>query len=687
VSDGLNGPQREAVETTEGPLLVLAGAGSGKTRVITYRVAELLRRGVDGHAILAVSFTNKAANEMRERVIRLVGQKAADKVTMCTFHALGLMILKAEREALGMRSFTIYDQADQLGVVRELLRAIKVDDRRFDPKAILHRISMAKNKFIAPGKLEVRGADDYDMITAEVYPRYQEAMNAYHAFDFDDLIVRPVTLFAENPLAKGRWAARYRYVLVDEYQDTNAAQLELVRALSAPHGNLCVVGDDDQSIYAWRGAVAANILDFGKQFRGARIIKLEENYRSTMAILEVANAVISRNAQRYGKTLFSRQAGGDPVELVIVRDSEAEAKFVCDEIEALRGRGFGYGDFAVLYRANIQAGVIEEALVSRRLPYRMIGGQKLFERKEVKDVIAYLRAALNPVDELALRRVVNYPARGVGDGSLEHCAAYAKERRVPLHVALRAAAEGRVEAVPARGRAGIAEFIAVLDRTRARLDAGGAAVGGRAESAQVARGLVDDIKLIDDLRAGAVSPAAAQRRIDSLEAFIGGLAAYQAREPTTKLSTYLERLMLASSFDTEEEGEPGQQITLTTLHAAKGLEYPVVFLVGMEEGLLPHARTLYPQGPDVVGEADVSEERRLAYVGVTRARTRLFLTRCLLRKKQQKEVPRTPSRFLGDIPVELLKTRDLTTAPPPSAPEELAAERAMLAGLMAAFDD
>ncbi len=679
--DELNRPQREAVTTVDGPLLVLAGAGSGKTRVITYRVGHLLERGVSPTEICAVSFTNKAADEMRERVEKLVGRGPAHKLTLSTFHALGLQMLKKERAALGFPSgFTIYDAADQLGVVRECLRDIHLDDRRFDAKAIQFRISRWKNAFLGPGDVP-ESEHEYDEIAREVYPRYQRALAGFHALDFDDLIVETVRLLDRDEAVRARWQARFRYLMVDEYQDTNRTQFLLVRHLAALHGNLCVVGDDDQSIYAWRGAEAGHILEFERHFPGARRVTLEENYRSTPPILAAANAVIAHNGRRHEKKLFTRKPGGDKLQLVVAQDPDAEARFVAEEIDLLRARrGYKLGDCAILYRSNVQARPFEEALRTQRLPYRMIGGQAFFERKEVKDAIAYLKAALHPRDEISLRRIVNYPARGIGDTTLERCAERAAQRGTTLWEVL--AHADLVDELPAKSRESVRAFVALVDKHRPTLQSG-------RNLAQVARAFVEEAGLYDDLRAGSPSLTAAQRRIDNVEGFLNALGAWEQRHAETgarELAGYLQMLTLATNDDDDGE-EAADQATLVTLHGAKGLEFPVVFLVGLEEELLPHRRTLYPQGPDVADAAiDLSEERRLLYVGITRARQLLYLTRCRERSARNRETPRAPSRFLDEVPPELCDVRDLAVPGAGDAADEEAFARECLAKLLKLTD-
>jgi DNA helicase-2/ATP-dependent DNA helicase PcrA len=679
----LNPPQREAAAHGGGPLLVLAGAGSGKTRVITYRIAHLLAGGIPPQAICAVTFTNKAAEEMRERVGQLVRDaQVARSLTIGTFHALGLAILRTERKALGLpRGFTVYDQSDQLGALREALRALRDFDqggeRRFDVKAILARISLAKSAFIDATEYRGNPADDYDAMAAQVYPRYQEMLRACAAYDFDDLIVEPVRLFQRDPEAARRWAERFRFVMVDEFQDTNGAQLRLVEHLTRDHRNLVVVGDDDQSIYSWRGADPTNILRFGERFPGAKVVKLEQNYRSTRTILGAANQVIANNAQRHGKQLWSQHGAGELITHAVAPTPEDEARWVAREIAQLHRDGRAWSDVAVMYRSNLQAKILEEELRAASVPYVMYGGQQFFERKEVKDVLAYLRVALNPRDELALRRVINYPARGIGATTVERLVAAAHARHAALWDALRGAIAGGTGALPGliedlprepdepdrpgvevgelRGAArnGIIELVHVVSELGAALEDG-------ADVVAAARTLIEDIRLYDDLRAASPSAAAAQRRIDNVEGLLGALARFAAKgKGRAALAEYLRLLSLETSQEKEETGE---RVVLTTLHGAKGLEFPVCFMIGLEEELLPHARTLQPQATDVLDAdhaTDISEERRLCYVGITRAQRKLYLTRACTRVTRGRAVPRTPSRFLLEIPDELLEVKDL----------------------------
>ena len=654
----LNDPQREAVTHASGPLLVLAGAGSGKTRVITHRIVHLIERGVEPRHIAALTFTNKAAGEMRERVAGLLGsKKRARELTMGTFHSLGLAILQKERAALGFgRGFVIYDTADQLGVLREILRHVaRGDDRRYDVKAILTRISLAKNAFVAPEAYAPHEGDEYDAITAEVYPRYQAQLRGFAALDFDDLITETVRLLKEDAGVRERWAGAFRHVMVDEYQDTNRAQLMMVKALVERHGNLCVVGDDDQSIYSWRGADPSHILRFERDFPGARVVVLDQNYRSTPTILAAANAVIGNNKDRRGKVLWSARPDGPLLAHVVAGDPEAEARFVAEEISQLVVDGRRHRDVAVLYRSNIQTRELEEALRVRRIPYRMFGGQQFFERKEVKDLIAYLRVALSDRDEISLRRIANYPARGVGPGALERVSLEAQARRATLWSCVEAAAAGQVEGVRPAQATALATLVTAVGNLRSALETSGAAAAVRA--------LAAEIDLEGDLRSASPSHTAAQRRLDNVESFLRQIGEREKRKPgTAALLEYLRHLSLADVDDDDRREDPGERVTLTTLHGAKGLEFPVVFLIGAEEELLPHARSITPQASDVSDPdhvSDVSEERRLAYVGITRAEEMLYVTRCAWRRRHGKEVPRIPSRFLLEIPEALCELRDV----------------------------
>ncbi len=712
----LNPPQRQAVITTEGPLLVLAGAGSGKTRVITYRIAHLLEKGARPESILAVSFTNKAADEMRERVDRLCTGGQARGVMLSTFHALGLVILKSEQAALGMATgFSVYDTSDQLGVIREILRHAHMEGRKLETKSILSRISRAKNAGLSPQDFvsqvrKARFVSEYDGFTAEVYPRYVERMRALHALDFDDLLVETLRVLRENEQVAGRWQSRFRYLMIDEYQDTNHCQLELLRLLCKKHGNLAVVGDDDQSIYAWRGADSRNILQFEKQFPGASVIKLEENYRSTGGILAAANAVIEKNTARHGKTLWTQRGAGDPIQLVIAPGEDEEAQFVAEEIDSLVMAGkCDLRDIAVLYRTTRQCEPIETALRSARIEYHVIGGQAFFDRKEVKDAMAYLKLITYPHDELALRRVINYPPRGIGPQAMDGLSALHKESRrkrpdtslwevvrdlvshktgsLDLFASEESAPEH--EGLSSRIMISLQRFVRAIEKYQKLY----AQLGG-GKLKEVAEELLREVGVQDDLVRAGPTMAQSERRLRNLSEFLASMQRYAEKAgPDFDMLSYLNRLTL-SSQDEDADDSLRDAVTLSTLHGAKGLEWKVVFFVGLEEEILPHKRSLAPrqadhtiasrrlsegEGDDPEGDphsSDLSEERRLCYVGITRARQKLYISRAEMRGGW----PKNPSRFLDDIPPNLLIVRDLEGPPPKQDPQD---EEAFVKALIA----
>jgi DNA helicase-2/ATP-dependent DNA helicase PcrA len=659
----LNPAQREAVTHPAGPLLVLAGAGSGKTRVIVHRIAWLLQKGVRPESILAVTFTNKAAGEMRERVAALAGAAAVD-VAVSTFHAFGLSLLKEEHEAAGLpRRFGLCDAGDQLALVKRCMREVKVDDRSFDAHRVLALVSRAKNegkRRIRPG--EAGQGDDYDLVASEVFPRYERALRAQRCVDFDDLIALPVAMLSRDEALRRRLARRFRHVLVDEYQDTNAAQLELLKLLAGEARNVCAVGDDDQAIYGWRGAEVRNILRFERHFPGAKEVRLEQNYRSTGHILACANGVIARNPGRKAKTLFTAGGAGDRVRVAGLEDEEEEARFVAEEIARLRGEGRPWKDMAVLYRLNAQSRPFEEALRAASMPYAVHGGPAFFDRAEVRDLLAYLKVCAAPEDEVSLARIVNVPARGIGDASLERVHAFAVRQGIHLFEALERAAE--VPDLPRGAAERMAAFVALVERHRARFREG--------RAAEAARALVAEVDLHGHARGTVQSLEAGQRKVDALDGVLRSLEAFEARTARPSLAAWLQRLALDSRA--EEDAEDGEGVALMTLHAAKGLEFPVVFLAGVEEDLLPCG--------EMKGEArDLAEERRLAYVGITRARERLYLTRAAARTRRGKVVPRTPSRFLEDLPADAHEKVDPAAR---ESPDDVAAAAAgVLADLRA----
>jgi superfamily I DNA/RNA helicase len=674
----LNPAQREAVDHGEGPLLVLAGAGSGKTRVITHRIAGLVARGVPARAIVALTFTNKAASEMRERAATLVGRErgaasTSAALTVSTFHSFGLNVLHREREAAG-GAFTIFDQGDQVSLVKQLLRAAGAE-RAYDSSAVLARISNAKNAFFRAQDLPE--ADPYDEITKVIFPRYQAALRQYRAFDFDDLVCEVARIWQARPDVRARWQERFLHVLVDEYQDTNRAQLEMLRLLCGDRKNVCAVGDDDQAIYGWRGADVRNILEFETHFAGARVIKLEENYRSRAPILEVANAVIAKRADgKWRKVLFTGRGGGERVKVAVASTPEAEAAWVGRQIRsAIKEEGRRPREVAVLYRSNGQSKLVEEALREQGVAHRVVGGTQFFERKEVKDVLAYMKLALNPFDEISLRRVVNYPARGIGDVTIERLAAHAIARGWSLWQAVE-----RVDAlddVPSSARDGCRALERVVGEARKELGS------ADARPSEIARRVCERVGLKAEIDGGSPSIDVGAKRWANVEGILGTLSRRELREGANVdgLGRFLQMLTLDLGADAED---PGDVVTLSTLHGSKGLEFEVVFLIGCEEGYLPHARTIDTRVTDVAGEAgsaDIEEERRLMYVGVTRARERLVLSRARARVLRGKAVPRTPSRFLLDVPAEALEEVPVTEDAPTTMQEAAANAEAILAML------
>jgi DNA helicase-2/ATP-dependent DNA helicase PcrA len=662
----LNPPQREAVTTTEGPLLVLAGAGSGKTRVIAHRVAWLLMNGVRPASVLAVTFTNKAAKEMRERVTALAGPPGRD-VFVSTFHSFGLWLVQQEHEAAGLpKRFAICDAGDQLALVKRCMREVKVDDRAFDAHRVLSMISSAKNALAKRIHVRPEGqGDDYDLVAAEVFPRYQAALRAQRAVDFDDLIALPVELLAKDAALRARYEARFAYLLVDEYQDTNRCQLELLKLLAGEKKNVCAVGDDDQAIYGWRGAEVKNILRFDRHFPGAKEVRLEQNYRSTGRILACANGVIGKNPQRKAKRLWTASGEGEPVRVAAFETDEDEARHVAEGVARGRAEGRKLSEFAVLYRLNAQSRPIEEALREQSVPYHVHGGPAFFDRAEVRDLLAYLKLCAHRDDEVALARIVNVPVRGLGDASLERVHAWATEQRLPLFEALRRG--GEVPGLPRGASDHMLAFVDLVERYAFAFE--------RQPIGDVARRLVAEVDLQAHARAGVKSAEAAQRRVEAIDSMlrsVEGWAARTGKRPT--LRNYLAKLALDSR---EDEREPEEGVALMSLHSAKGLEFPVVFLVGMEEDLLPCA--------GIQGEArDLEEERRLAYVGITRARERLVLTRAKARTKRGKVLPRTPSRFLQDLPAGAFVLYDPAKDLQP--PEQIAARSSeVLSALKARF--
>ncbi len=666
----LNPRQKEAVLHTEGPLLILAGAGSGKTRVITMRAAYLLHRGVPPSSVLAVTFTNKAAREMKERVRSMLRGKESGTPVISTFHSLCLNILRREIERLGYRrDFTIYDTSEQLSVLRNILSDIRFYDKTFKIEAVLERISRSKNDF-APAPGPASGQDDkIAEVTDRLYPKYHEALQSLNALDFDDLILLTLKLFKEHPEVLEKYRDRFRYLMVDEYQDTNRVQYEFIKLLAGERMNVCVVGDDDQSIYGWRGAHIGNVLDFSRDFRGAVVIRLEQNYRSTGHILQAANSVIRNNRQRMEKSLWTAGKEGAKVSLYRATDGEAEAKWVAGRISMLRlEKNLRFEDFAVIYRANLFSKPFEEELRRLRIPYSVVGGTSYFERREIKDLAAYLKIIANPLDDLSILRAANIPKRGLGPSAIGKISDFAKNHSLPLLEVFRRADE--IEGLgerPAASARGLAELI-----ERYRL-----AFAEKGNMTRSFKGLTAEINYTEFIRELYKTPEAAAAKLENLEDFIDSLSRYESEETEPSLQGFIETLALTDLLPQKEE-KTGGGVTLISFHSSKGLEFPVVFIAGVEEEILPHRKSVDSAG-------SVEEERRLFYVGITRAMKELYITRAGHRIRYGKLLPSPPSRFIEEIDEEVLERIDGTEKSDPADEEHFA--KASMARIKAILGD
>ncbi|MCR9203211.1 MAG: UvrD-helicase domain-containing protein [Halobacteriovoraceae bacterium] len=647
---GLNPEQREAAEVVDGPVLILAGAGSGKTRTVTYRIAHMVSNlNIKPKSILGVSFTNKAAKEMRERVHTLLGKRASRGLTLTTFHSLGVKILKKEIDKLGYHlNFSIYDTSDQLSIVREALKLYQAE-KKFDHKKILSRIGWLKNNAIAPDEFVATPyfdeEDPYDLATDYVYRFYQEKLAFYNSIDFDDILFLVVRLFKENPDIAEKYSEQFKYIMIDEYQDTNGLQFQLVRGLTSTHSNLCVVGDDDQSIYAFRGADITNILEFEKTFPGAKVVKLEQNYRSVSPILSLANHVIKDNPHRRPKTLWSTKDSPDLPLLWAMGDTDHESQVVADEIAKFQSKGGHLGDIAILYRSNTQAQPIEDELRMSQIPYTVLGGQKFYEKKEIKDLIAYFSILLNPNDQLSLRRVLNVPQRGIGVTTLKKFLLKSEQDKISVFEALEKAPE---LAGPRESK--IRDFVKLIRRYQEKFKS--------IPLAESTSTLIEEINFLQFIDKQYDNVKQADRRKNDVMMFIESAARFEKfHGDHATLKNFVEKLLLQDNQDNNEDEEDDDvrknEVTLMTLHSSKGLEFDIVYLIGVEEEILPHKRTI------TSGE-DISEERRLAYVGVTRAREKLIMTYCKERKIYGRKVPRHPSRFITELS-SLYQEQDRTT--------------------------
>jgi superfamily I DNA/RNA helicase len=714
----LNPPQRQAVETTNGPVLILAGAGTGKTRVITHRIAYLIRRRVAPGNILAVTFTNKAAREMQERVRKLLppqpkaknGEKP-DRPTICTFHSLCVRILRQHIEKLGYkRNFVIYDESEQLGAIKKILANISAKGEKTDPSAVLQMLSKFKN---GGERAALFGDPNVRALAQHVAKRYESALHACNAVDFDDLILLTLRLFREHPDALEACRAKYRFVMVDEYQDTNAAQFELVHSLTKENRNFCVVGDDDQSIYGWRGAEVANLLNLEQHFPEVKVIKLEQNYRSTNTILNAANALIKNNARRRVKTLWSDKGSGNKISLRAFETDEDEAREIVAAIEFNRlAKRVTWGQNAILFRTNLQSRPIETALRTAGVRYHLIGGQSFFDRREIRDLLAYLKMLLNPHDDISLLRIANTPARGLSDVTMERLLAASHERKESVFAAMKNPVV--TTTFQARTREAIEGFVEFIEQTRSELIArahrepdaerrlqtaiapeeasnllppeGGAPVQGEGERALKPKfkpgslaawteSFLNETGYLVDLRRSEKDVEAGDSRVRNLKDFIATMD--NSGDPTAslhdQLQDFLENVTLDSDREDEEE-KAGDAVTLITMHSCKGLEFPHVYIVGLEDGLLPHSRSKV--------EGTLDEERRLFYVGVTRAMLSLTISHCAGRKKYGQVMPCHPSPFLKELPADLVETEDDKN----KKPVELNTGKNLFAAMRAATD-
>ncbi len=669
----LNPQQRQAAETVKGPVLILAGAGTGKTRVITFRIAHMVARGISPAHILGVTFTNKAAREMQERVRKLLPRpktpdaKPSDTgPTICTFHSLCVRILRQHIEKLGYkRNFVIYDESEQLGAVKKILSSISAKGEKVDPGAVLSVLSKFKN---GGENAKVFGDESVRALAQHIAKRYESALHACNAVDFDDLILLTLRLFREQPDALEACRAKYRYVMVDEYQDTNAAQFELVHALTKEHRNLCVVGDDDQSIYGWRGAEIANLLDMEKHYPEVKIIKLEQNYRSTTTILNAANAIIKHNVRRRGKSLWSSKGAGGKIQLHTFDNDETEAREIVAQIEFKRlAHRTPWRDCAILFRTNQQSRPLETALRTAGVRYHLIGGQSFFDRREVKDFLAYLKMFLNPHDDISLLRIANVPARGLSDVTMERLLGASHDRKCSVFTAMKNPLV--TTTFQANTRKSIEAFVEFVERTRAALERRApprlksASEPQRAETvlgaplAAWADNFLNETGYFAELRRQEKNQENSESRVRNLKEFMATMdrPAGGGQSPAERLGNFLEEITLDSDREEEEENT-GDAVTLITMHSCKGLEFPHVFIVGLEDGLLPHSRSK--------AEGTLDEERRLFYVAVTRAMQTLTISHCGGRKKYGQVLPCHPSPFLKELPEELVEHSDSKSKTP-----------------------
>lgn len=635
---GLNPEQQQAVKTTDGPLLIMAGAGSGKTRVLTHRIAYLIvEKQVNPYNILAITFTNKAAREMKERIYHMMGG-AADEIWISTFHSMCVRILRRDIDRLGYsRNFTILDTTDQLSVIKNILKEKNIDPKKFDPRAILGSISSAKNELKTAEDLAKEGGDYYDQIVADVYEQYEKTLRKNNALDFDDLMMVTIQLFNRVPDVLQYYQRKFQYIHVDEYQDTNKAQYVLVKLLASRFQNLCVVGDSDQSIYRWRGADISNILSFEKDYPSAKVILLEQNYRSTKNILKAANEVIKNNLNRKDKKLWTENPEGKKIYYYQGDSERGEALFVASKIkEEVQSGKRKYSDFAVLYRTNAQSRVIEEVFLKSNINYTIVGGIKFYDRKEIKDILAYLRLIANPDDDISLERIINVPKRGIGGSSIEKISRFAAEHDMSMFQALKSIELIGLSPKATKACREFQQFIENFSKMQDYLT-----VTELVEEVLEKSGYKEMLKGEKSLEA--------ESRLENLEELLTVTKAFEENSEDKSLVAFLTDLALVADIDQlDQQVEENDKVVLMTLHSAKGLEFPVVFLIGLEEGVFPHNRSLSDN-------AEMEEERRLAYVGITRAEEELYLTNAKMRTLFGRTNMNSPSRFISEIPDELIE--------------------------------
>ncbi len=640
---GLNPPQKEAVQAIEGPVLIVAGPGSGKTRVIAHRVAYLMTVcGISPYRILAVTFTNKAAREMKERVYHLLG-RTVEGLTLSTFHATCARILRIEAEHAGIsKDFVIYDDSDQVSLLKRAIEQIGLDPKQYPPRAIGTAISAAKSGLLAPQEYRSHVGSYYEEVVHRVYERYQELLTEAGALDFDDLIMRTVQLFRNQPDVLAKYQSRYLHVMIDEFQDTNLAQYIISKQLAGKYRNICVVGDPDQSIYSWRQADLRHILDFERDYPDVKVVFLEQNYRSTQTILKAADHVIAANEKRKKKRLWTENVEGVPITVAQTYNEQEEAHFVVSEVEKLvASRRWKAGDIAIMYRTNAQSRALEEEFVRYGFPYRLVGATRFYERREVKDVIAYLRLIHNPYDFISLLRIINVPVRGIGQRTIAELESWASQKGLPYYDALKLIASGEESPISSRSSQVLGNFIKLIDELIAKSEG---------------MSLVDVLDLVLDktgYKKYILEGADGEERWENIMELRTVAAEFRDLEPREGLSALLEEVALVS--DVDELDEKVEATTLITLHQAKGLEFPVVFIVGMEEGVLPHFKSL----PD---PEQMEEERRLCYVGITRAREKVYLVYALRRSLMGSSAHNPPSRFLKDIPLDLTTAHGMRSA-------------------------